>query len=49
MEGEAAVQPEQAREDDNVPAQYLYRRGSVLVREQDIERVHRPIISCRLI
>lgn len=40
MEGEAAVHPEQARNDDNVPAQYLYRRGSVLVREQDIERVH---------
>ena len=40
MEGEAAVHPEQARDDDNVPAQYLYRRGSVLVREQDIERVH---------
>ena len=40
MDGEAAVQPEQARVDDNVTAQYLYRRGSVLVREQDIERVH---------
>jgi subtilisin family serine protease len=40
MEGEAAVQPERAQEDDNVTAQYLYRRGSVLVREQDIERVH---------